>query len=70
MAQDIAAIGPEGSHGLPDRRIRHVRLLVDVAGVGDLAPGGALGAVDLGVGEGAQAGQAEARGERVDARVP
>ena len=70
VTQHIAAISPEGRDGPADGGVGHVGLLVDVAGVRDLARRRALGAVDLGVRERAQRRQPEARGERVDARVP
>lgn len=60
---------PERSHWLPDTLVCRLCVAVDVACVFDFAAGGALGEVDLLVGEGCEGGDAKALGECVDAGV-
>jgi hypothetical protein len=50
-AQDMTARRPEGRHRLTNGGIVVTRVLIDVAGVDNLALGGGVGAVDLAVRE-------------------
>jgi hypothetical protein len=68
-AQRMRPRGPEAGDGRAHRRVVGARVGVDVAGVGDLALGRRVDAVDLGAREGAQGAHAEPVGEGVDARV-
>lgn len=67
--EGVAAGGPEVGDGHADGRVLGRRVLVDVAGVGDLALGGRVDAVDLARRQVLEAGQAELVGQRVHARV-
>jgi hypothetical protein len=69
VAQAEGARGPERSHGLADRRVVWVGLLVHVARVRQLAARRRGCAVDLAVGERAQLGEPQALRECVDAGV-
>ena len=60
---------PEVGDGGADGGIVLGGELVHVAGVGDLALGGAVDAVDLGRGQVLEVGQAKLLGDRVHARV-
>lgn len=61
--------GPEAGDGGADFRVVAGGVGVGVAGVGDLAAGGRVDAVDLGLGEDAEGVDAELLGEGVDAGV-
>jgi hypothetical protein len=52
VAQDVGAVGPECGDGLADDRVFARGVCVDEAGVGDLAFGVGVYAVDFGVREG------------------
>ena len=69
VAQAVTPCRPERSHGLADGLIVGIGLLVDEPCVGELSLGGGCCAVDLGVCEGSEFGQAEALGESVHAGV-
>lgn len=60
---------PEAGNGRADRSVVGASVGVDVAGVGDLALGGRVDAVNLGAGEGAQCVDTKLLGKSVDARV-
>lgn len=64
-AERVAAGGPERSDGGADRRVLLGRELVNVAGVGDLALGRRVDAVDLARRQALEVGKAELLGERV-----
>jgi len=69
VAQAVGPCGPESSDGLADSVVLWVGLLVDEAGVCELALCGGGGAVDLAVRERLELGKLQAVGEGVDARV-
>lgn len=65
----MAAGGPEVGDGGADGGVVPAGVLVDVAGVGDLALGRRVDAVDLAAREAPQLVHAELLGQRVDARM-
>lgn len=68
-AEGMRARGPEAGNGRAHRGVVAGRVGVHVAGVGELAPGRRVDAVDLGRGELLEELHAELLGEGVDARV-
>lgn len=68
-AQGVAAGGPEVGDGRAHRRVLLAGVLVDVAGVRDLALGGRVDAVDLAARQALELVHAELLGYRVDARM-
>jgi hypothetical protein len=68
-AQGVRARGPEAGDGRADGGVVGDGVGVDVAGVGNLAAGRRVDAVDLGGGERLEGAEAVALGEGVDARV-
>lgn len=68
-AKSMGAGGPEVGNGGTNAGVVLLGVLVDVAGVGDLALGGGVDAVNLGGGKLLEVGQLELLGEGVDAGV-
>lgn len=69
MAQQMATCSPVCGDGLANGIIVRRGVGVDIASVRQLAAGGTVDAVDLGVGESLQCWQAQLLGQCVDARV-
>ena len=66
VPEDMTPGRPKCRHGPPNRDVLLVRLLVHVPRIRDLPPRGRRRAVDLGVGEGFQCGEAQLVGQGVD----